>query len=325
MQEKIKKLLKLSGLILGTIVVFTMILFGPELSYKAFTGSLPLSEQGEKIISGSDIPTPPSEASGQDIAEIAVINGLSIAKAILAVFGILYATISGLNLVLKGDEEDQVGNAKKAITYIIIAFVLVSMSQDIARIFDMRDGTLLGSPQEILGRARLFDRQIEIFITFVKYSVGGFATVFALRSGLKLITAGAESDQADEHKRGLWYSSIALVFLFAADIFINRVFFKVNKDIYSGINGVDPKIDAKEGVEQIVGITNFIVSWLGPLLILLLIVAAVLYATGQEEQIERAKRIGLASAIGLLIIFGAFAIVSTVLAGKLEDLGALNL
>jgi hypothetical protein len=58
----------------------------------------------------------------------------------------------------------------------------------------------------------------------------------------------------------------------------------------------------------------------------MLIVGAIMYATagGQDEQLQKAKRVLVTAGIGLVIIFGAFALVSTVLAGKLQDIGSIT-
>lgn len=304
--------------IMGLIFVFS------HISVFA-TSSLPISDPAEQIFQGSNIPVPPSGEDGQKLVKDLVFRALSYTKIIVAVLGILFLTIIGYSLVVQGDDEAKVTDAKHAVTYTVIAFVLLSMSQDIARIFDMEGDTILQSPQEILQRVRLFDRQVEIIITFIKYIVGAYAVVMILRAGLKLVTSGGDEGEVTNQKKSILYSLGGLILINIGDIFINRVIYKVDRNVYSGITGVHPQVDAKEGIDQIVGITNLVVSFVGPIAVLMLIAGAVLYATaaGEDDRMEKAKRILISAAVAIVIIYGSFAIVSTVISGRLQDLNAL--
>lgn len=286
-------------------------------------GALPTTGQDEFI--SSSIPAPDPEQPGQEIVKNVVLSGLKYTKIVVGAIGVLFITILGYTLVTASDNEEKVTEAKRGLVYTTIAFLMISMSQDIGRIFDMESGTLFGSPKEILNRVRLFDKQVEIFVTFVKYIIGAFATVMIVRSAVKLITSGGEEEETSKHKKGILYSLAGLVLISVGDVFINKVFYKIDKNTYSGITGVHPQVDAKAGVEQLSGITNFIISFVGPIAVLMLIAGAIMYATagGEDERMEKAKRLLLAAGIGIVLIYGAFAIISTVINGKLKDLGTL--
>lgn len=306
--------------------VMTLIVIFTHLS--VFAGdysSLPISPGAKNILGGADIPKPPDK-TGQQIAKDLVLGGLRYVKIVTVVVGILYITIMGYTLVTHGDNEEEVTKAKRGLTYTIIAFVMISISQEFSRIFDMDDGkTLLGNPQEIIKRVRFFDKQVEIVMTFIKYVIATYATLMVVRSGIKLVTAGGKEEETTKHKKSILYSAGGLILIYVGDVFINKVFYKVDKNVYSGITGVHPKVDAKAGVEQIVGVTNFIVSFVGPIAILMLIVGAVMYATagGEDEKMQKAKRLLVATAFGIILIYGSFALVSTVITGRLQDLEVL--
>lgn len=287
----------------------------------AFAQFLPISPE---VYEKADIPTPPS-AEGQTIVKKLVLGGLTYVKAIVVAVGILYITILGFRLVIAQGDEEAITKAKRGLIYAVIAFVLISMSQDIGRIFGMESGTLLGSPQEILERVHLFDKQVEILMTFIKYVIGTLATLMLVISGIKFITAGGNEEEVSKARKRVLFSGGGLLLIFIGEIFIERVFYKVDKNVYSGITGVDPGVDAKEGVEQIAGITNLLVSVIAPIAVLILIGGAIMYATagGDEEKMNKAKRLIIATVVGILIIYGAFALVSTVLSSRLEDIGAL--
>ncbi len=323
---KIKKLARL--LIELTLVT---VLMTAALQLSAFAASfLPLDGETAQVYGAGEIPGAQDGAivdssNGQDILKQVVLGALKYVKILTVVLGILFFTIMAYTLVSDGSNEENVTKAKKGMIFTIIAFMMISMSENIAKVFDMSDGTLLGSPQEILNRVRLFDKQAEIIITFTKYIIGTYAVLQAVRSGFKLVTVGGNEEESTKHKKALLYSAGGLMLIYLGDIAINKVFYKVDKSVYSGINGVHPAVDAKAGVEQITGITNFIVTFVGPIGVLMLIVGAVMYATsaGNDEQLQKAKRVLLTAGIGLVIIFGAFAVVSTVISGKLQEIGSI--
>ena len=82
------------------------------------------------------------------------------------------------------------------------------------------------------------------------------------------------------------------------------------------------KIDVTEGVEQIASITNLIVKFIGPVAVMALMAGAIMYATanGDEEKMNKAKRLLIAVAVGMVIVYGAFAVVSTFIAKDLQNI-----
>lgn len=325
MKTKIKRILKFIVQLSIVLAITTIALKISDLVVSAADYNLlPLSNKAKEVYHSGGIPRPP-EKTGQAILKDLVLGGLAYAKVIIGVVGILYITILGYKLVHAMGDEESITKAKRGLIYTLIAFVMVSMSEDIGKIFDMERSTLLQSPQEILKRVRLFDKQIEIFMTFVKYVIGAFAAIMVVQAGVKLITSGGEEEEVSKNKKNIMYSGGGLIIIYVGDIFINKVFYKVDKQVYTGITGVHPAIDAKEGVSQIAGITNFVISFAGPIAVLMLIAGAIMYATagGEEEKMNQAKRLIVATVAGIIIIYGAFAVVSSVISSRLTEVGAM--
>ncbi|MEK7673463.1 MAG: pilin [Patescibacteria group bacterium] len=316
--KKVAKFLAELTLVIGLMLVTTQVT-------TVARSLLPENKEFQEILMENQIPVPPAGDTGQETFKKFVLGGLAYVKILTVVVGILYITIMAFTLVSEGHTEDQVSNARKGLLYALLAFIMISMAEDIGKIFDMEKSSLLESPQEILNRVHLFDKQVEIFVTFVKYVIGAYATLMLVRHGVTMVTSGDKEEEAKKSREGVLYSAGGLLLIYIGDIFINKVFYKVDKNSYSGITGVHPSIDTKEGVNQLVGITNFVVSFVGPVAVVMLIIAAVMYASAgsNEEQGTQAKRILTATIIGVVIIFGAFAVVSTVISGRLQDMGTL--
>ena len=327
MKTKILKILRTIGEFAAMMAVIAIVIKIGQFIDPAFAAdpsALPISETAKNVYKTGSLPVPP-EKSGQVILKDLVLGGLAYAKVIIGVVGILYITILGYKLVQASGDEEEITKAKRGLIYTLIAFVMVSMSEDIGKIFDMERQTLLSSPQDILNRVRLFDKQVEIFMTFVKYVIGAFAAIMVVQAGVKLITAGGEEEEVSKNKKNIMYSAGGLIIIYVGEIFINKVFYKIDKNVYTGITGVHPAIDAKEGVAQIAGITNFVITFAGPIAVLMLIAGAIMYATagGEEEKMNEAKRLIIATIAGIIIIYGAFAVVSTIIASKLTEVGAM--
>lgn len=265
------------------------------------------------------IPVPPS-GDGKEIARMIVFGALGYAKILAGVLGMIFLTIMGFRLVIRGENEEEITNTKRGFIFILIAFIMISMAEDIGGIFDMEKGTIIKSPQEILKRVALFDKQVEILITFMKYVLGSFATLMVIRYALKIITGGGNEDEVTKNRKSLLLSAGGLALIFVGDIFINKVFYNINKNFYTGTDGAQATIDLEAGISEIVGITNFILKFVGPIAVLMLIVGAIMYATagGDQERMDKAKRLLLTTMVGIVIIFGSFAIVSTIISGEIE-------
>ncbi|PIZ75119.1 hypothetical protein COY05_05170 [Candidatus Peregrinibacteria bacterium CG_4_10_14_0_2_um_filter_38_24] len=270
-----------------------------------------------------NIPQAPKK-SGQLIIVDLVMGALSYVKVLVGVGGIAMLVYLGYELVLSSGDEESVTKVKKAFTYTLVSFVIVSMSQDLAKIFDMSQGTVLGNASEISNRVKLFDKQVEIFMTFIKYVIGAYAMIMAVKHGIKFITAGGDEEAVKKSRSGLMYSIGGLLLIYVGDIFINKVFYNVS-NVYSGVNGVHPMVNVKTGIAQIAGIINFLMYFIGPAAFVMLIVSAIMYLSsgGEEEKTKKAKNILIATIIGIVIIYGAFALVSTVLSSQLASFGAI--
>ncbi len=241
-------------------------------------------------------------------------------RYIIGSIAILFITISGIKLGLMGSNEEEAGKQKKNLYWGLIGLVLIMMAGPLAEILDMQDGGLLSDEYEIGYRARLFDNQVHIVITFIKYIAGSVAVLFIIRSGAKLVLAGESDEVLNAEKKNLMMGVFALFIIMLSHTVVKEVLFKMdyeNAEYSTYGQQAVVEFDAARGVEEIVGITNFVVTWAAPFAIFALIIGAIMYLTafGEQEKMDKAKKIVTNSIIALLIIYGSFAIVSTVISG----------
>jgi hypothetical protein len=178
---------------------------------------------------------------------------------------------------------------------------------------DFSGGGLLGERAEVAFRLRLFDNTVRILITFIKFILGAIAVFMLTLTGLRLITLGDNEEEAGKAKKNIIYILGGLFALLFVDNMINNVFYVIDKP------GENITIDLAQGIREIVGFTNFIVSWITPVAVITLVAGGLMYvgSFGNEETQTKAKKMIITSLIGIVIIYGAFGLVSTIISGSL--------
>ncbi|MBT3865396.1 hypothetical protein HOE67_00145 [Candidatus Peregrinibacteria bacterium] len=269
------------------------------------------------------IPTPAAGQTAKQTISVVIEQAIGYFKILIGGVAIGFIIFSGTRLVVSGGDEEAIKKGTKGLLFSIAALAIISLSEEVGVLVgffqgETPTGGIIKSPGEILRRVHIFDRQVEIVMTFIKYLIGSLAVLMIVVNGVKLVVGGGEEENTKKARNGVVYSLLGLVLLVFGSTLINDVFYKVDKNVYSGMESVTPTVDLARGVNEIVGITNFIVSYVGPVLLLLLLIGGVLYLTsgGEEENMNRAKRLIIAALIGVVVIYGAFAVVSTIVSGS---------
>lgn len=261
-----------------------------------------------------DIPTPEGDTAVQQVESIFGPFAKSF-RIIIGIVAVLLIVISGFSMTIAADNEETVKTQRKGITFGIIGLLLISVAGPVAEVFDFRQGNFLESPDTFIERAQLFDSTTQIVITFMKYFLGSLGAYAFIRSGVVLIVQGNKEDVVTREKNNLMLSAAGLILVLASDLIVRKILFDVEYNDAASETVV--AINQNEFMTQVVAVTNIMVSFVSPILMLAMVVGGVLYITsaGNEERTELAKKIILNSVIGIVIIYGSFALVSTVISG----------
>ena len=284
----------------------------------AFLGSLPIAEatsflplpSGENI----DVPQPQGETGIEKFENILGPIGLVI-RIIMGVIAVMLIVIAGFSMAITADNEENISNQKKSVTYAIVGLMMISIAGPVAEVFDFRDGNLLEDPNAFIERAKLFDGTTRIVITFIKYVLGALASLVFIIHGARMIGSMGNEETVSKSRKGILLAGAGLLLVMFSELIIRRIFFDAEYNDFASETVV--AINQNELLVQVVAITNLIVSFVGPVMFLGLIVGAILYITagGDEERTNLAKKIIINSVIGLAIIYGAFGLVSTIIIG----------
>jgi hypothetical protein len=300
--------------------------FAPSMAQSPDGTFLPLPDQQQY----GDLPAP-GKGSAQQQFYALVISVIQNARYLLGAVAVTLIVYAGLRMIVAQGNEDTYTTQRQNILYAIIGLALVGMAGEIVRIFQVScdvvvpgqactPGGFLKDPNAIIRQSTLFNQRTQLLMTFIKYTIGSIAVLEIVRSGMRMITMGDQEDKIEMDKKNLMYGILGLLLIIIADSAINNVFFKIDLTRYPGTGGAQASVDAVQGVKEIVGFTNVVVSIVSPLAILALIAAGVMYiaSAGNEEKQTKAKRMIFVVVIGILIMYAAFAIVSTFIAGRFE-------
>lgn len=236
------------------------------------------------------------------------------ARLILASVCILLAMTGAVQLAISPDKEEAQERSKRIILYSVIGLALIALASDLAQIFDLSGGGLLGGADVLRQRLQIFDNTVRIIITFTKYLIGAVAILMLVVNGLEMISKGGENeDEAKQARNNVIYVLGGLFALIFVDGIIRNVFYKIDQP------GSDLTIDLGQGIQELVGFTNLIVSVVGPIAIITLVAGGALYVAsfGNEDNQGTAKKMMISSLVGIIVIYGAFGIVSTFISGSL--------
>lgn len=256
-------------------------------------------------------------------------------RYIIGAVAVLMIVYAGLRMVTAYGNEEVYTKQRANIFYAIIGLVVVALGGEMANIFAVScppdafvapgqpvvgctQGGFLKDPNAMIRASTIFNQRTKIIITFIKYFVGAVAVLMLVKDGMMLVTQGGNEEKVNQSKKTIIYSIVGLLLIIMSDTVISQVFYKIDLTRYPGIGGALPGMDPTRGVMEIVGFTNLVVTIVGPLAIGALVVGGIMYITagGQDDKIQKAKRLIVSALVGIIIIYGAFAIVSTFIAGS---------
>lgn len=243
-------------------------------------------------------------------------------RYVVGAVAIVIIIISGVKLVTAQGNEEVFTKQQTTLVFAVIGLFLVGLAGELSQILEVDRGGFLKDPNVALQKSKLFNRQVEIIITFIKYIIGSVSVLFIVRNGMRLVLLGGNEEEVGKDKKNIFYGMLGLIIILMANPIINNVFFKIDTNKFPGTGPVRPGIDRAELIKEISGMTNVIAAITGPFAILSLVAGGLMYilAGGEEEKIGKAKKIIMWSLVGIVIIYGAFAIVSTFIARRFQGI-----
>ncbi len=217
---------------------------------------------------------------------------------VLGAIALAWLVVLGAKFIVARGDEEKLGKYKTEFGSMALGFVLIGIAEFMAwKVLNPAEGNMLEGLS-----ASNFDAQIKIIIRFVEFLILGVALIKMMMTGYDLLTGGEEEETISREKEFFQSFFFGATLILMAETLIQILSPGVT------ISSLDATQAATMGIKQIVGIINFILSFLGVIAVIMLILSSLYYVIsfGSEDQMNRAKRIIISCVIGLIIAVSSY-------------------
>ncbi len=239
---------------------------------------------------------------------------LSVAKVIRNIVGtiaILWIVVAGIQLIFAQGDESRITEQKNAITWALIGLAIVLLlERGIVILYGVpgverglqTSGTALSA--EVLG-----------IVSFIKALIGAGAVLMIIVSGVQTITAQGEDEKLTQEKRSVLWIIIGIVLIVINQFVVENLFIKPSLRQIAGESETITQSNVQNLINLFGTITQFILGFVGVIAFGALIygAASLIGNFGDDEAIEKAKKVIKNALIGIIVVISAFAIVSTLI------------
>lgn len=297
MKKNTKKILKTVGLCSLFLALFFV-------ANKTGFAQDSLGGQWDKYLRGA-LPgfNQAASATGEDLAVNLVKRFIGILRLIIGAVALVFGVIFGIQMIFSQGKEETLTKTKQNFLWLFLGFAILMIAENIANIFNPETAS-----SEALIKFDDATDQLREIINYISWLFGSILVLLMTISGIRMITAGGKEETLNKEKAHLGWSGIGMLLILLARNIVN-VIYVVNSpnDIVAGnTDGV---------ITEIASIIRLLLAFLGPVAVIFTIYAGFLYVTnfGNDEQINKAKRLIVAGITGIVIIYAAFAITNVFL------------
>ena len=244
--------------------------------------------------------------SGESLATAFVQNLVRIVRYIIGGIALIMGTIYGMSFVFARGKEDVITKQKQNFLWIFVGFLILIVSDNVARIFNPESATA----EKIIDFQAARD-QLRDIVTYAKYLFGSIFVLLMTISGVKMATARGKEEILTKQKTNLIFSLIGMLIILLASNIVNAIYVirSPNEIVAGGPQTV---------VSEVASVISLILVFLGPIAVVFTIIAGFMYLTSfdNEERSKKAKQMIVGGITGIVIIYSAYAIINTFAVSK---------
>jgi len=221
----------------------------------------------------------------------------------VAIIIIIYMSIKLVNT----NAEDEYEKAKSGIFYGVLGFFLIQIADILVRkMFFGETGDIFSDAGSAQSYAEESVKQMRGIIGFVELFVGVAAVLVLVIRGFTMVSSGGDEEQLKKARNQIIYALVG-IFLIGLSELIVRGF------IFPNEGKTLPDVDV--GKRIIVMVTNYISGFIAVICFAMLFYQAYKYvvSAGDSGEYDNLKKTALSIVFALLLAFGAFALVNTVI------------
>ncbi len=258
------------------------------------------SDDVEEIIEATII----LRAEGERQISQIIRSVVDVIKNLIGFLAVIIIVYSGIRMIFAQGDENTITEQKKGIIYGVIGLVLVLL-------MDVAVDTLYGVPGEVrqtLDRDTGFSIEIYGLVSFIKAVIGIFAIFFIVLSGIRTIVAQGEEEQITKQRKTLLWIGVGIIAL-AIDQIIIENFFILPVEQSDQISSTN----VATIINTFSSVLKFFLGFVGLIALGALIYGAGLMITnyGNDEMVEKSKKIIRNAIIGIIVIISAYTLVAT--------------
>lgn len=229
---------------------------------------------------------------------------VSIVNVVIGVFALLFLSVVAIRFLFADGNDESMKKAKVQAAWLVLGLAVVSVAEFVAF-------TLLDPAREATDPLLYSDTvvdsladKVDQIVDYVKIVITGVMLVYLGLSGYSLITSGdGGEEKLEDEKKFLktFFLGAALILLAES---ITRVF--SNRHPQDGIF---------KGTNEILGLINYALTFLGGAAFVMLILASFYFVTsfGNEEQMGRAKKLIMGCVLGIVVAISSYVLVTVVI------------
>ncbi|MBN2086719.1 hypothetical protein JW758_00050 [Candidatus Peregrinibacteria bacterium] len=246
--------------------------------------------------------------TGEELAAGFIKNAIRIVRILIGGVALIMGILYGMSLIFARGKEEVIAKQKSNFLYVLIGFVILIISENVATIFNPEKAT-----SDKLIDFKAANDQLREVMNYVKWMLGSVIVLFMTISSIRMITAGGEEEMITKQKKNLTWSVIGMMVILLASSIVNAIYVTYEE------TGVTEAGSPGVAVNEIGSIIRLILVFLGPVAIAFTIYAGFMYLTsfGNDERNQKAKKMIIGGITGVVIIFAAYALVNTITAEKL--------
>lgn len=218
-------------------------------------------------------------------------------QALIAFWGIAAAAMFyyGARMMLESSNEQAYSNLSNSFIYVVAGFSVIACAGAFASA--LYSPTLSGDPTADINVAGISLSVLSVANFIITMSAGIFVLIVVL-AGLRMVATQGEQGEFDKWKKILVSNCIGVMIMLIAFFIVQAVADR----------------DSAVIVNELVGISLFLLTLIGFVCVVALIVAGILLIVSIEEALkDRAKRIIIGSLIVLAIVLASYTLIITFL------------
>jgi hypothetical protein len=227
-------------------------------------------------------------------------------RLVLGSFALFYLFVAGYQLVTAGSGISEViAKQKTAIMYIVIGLILVTLSQEIVDWFYPTESQRLDFVNDPQSAGLRIARDITDIVNYFLSFVGAGAILVLVISSIRLIINPGSEDEVGKQKKVVVYTATGIIMIALSETLINQVVYPDGG--YGGF-------DVAAGLRELTGISNFILGFLGVIVLVTLVIAGFMMIIyyGDDQKVTTAKSMIFNAILGSVVAYSAYTIVATI-------------